>query len=115
MDILNLFELNSAVSSQVTRNVINEGLFIPRIYTTSFGNKSLRFSAPLLWNNFIKGHSEFKTGFLQSLENLENLEKHSNFTSVRGKNWELRKVREKSGNFIEVECKYVFLFERNNQ
>ena len=61
MDILNLFELNSAVSSQVTRNVFNEGLFIPRIYTTSFGNKSLRFSAPLLWNNFIKGHSEFNS------------------------------------------------------
>ena len=47
------------------------------------------------------------TGFLQSLENLENLEnleKHSNFTSVREKsgkkNWELRKVGEKSGNFI---------------
>ena len=35
MDILNLFELNSAVSSQVTRNVFNEGLFIP-------GNKSQR-------------------------------------------------------------------------
>ena len=61
MHILNLFELNSAVSSQVTRNVFNEGLFIPRIYTTSFGNKSLRFSAPLLWNNFIKGHSEFNS------------------------------------------------------
>ena len=40
MDILNLFELNSAVSSQVTRNVFNEGLFIPRIYTTSFGKVS---------------------------------------------------------------------------
>ena len=39
-------------------------------------------------------------GFLHSLENLENLEKHSNFTSVREKNWELREVREKSGNFI---------------
>ena len=43
MDILNLFELNSAVSSQVTRNVFNEGLFIPRIYTTSFGKSLLGF------------------------------------------------------------------------
>ena len=60
LDILNLFELNSDVSCHFTRNVSNEGLFIPRIYTTSFGNKSLRFSAPLLWNNYIKGNSEFK-------------------------------------------------------
>ena len=38
-DLLNLFVLNSVVSSQHTRNVCKEGLFIPRIYTTSFGNK----------------------------------------------------------------------------
>ena len=53
-DLLNLFVLNSVVSSQHTRNVCNEGLFSPRIYTTSFGNKSLRYSAPLLWNNFLR-------------------------------------------------------------
>ena len=41
-DILNLFKLNSVVSSQCTRNVFNEGLFVPRIYTTCYGNKSLR-------------------------------------------------------------------------
>ena len=33
-DILNLFKLNSVASSQCTRNVFNEGLFVPRIYTT---------------------------------------------------------------------------------
>ena len=49
-DILNLLKLNSVVSSQCTRNVFNEGLFVPRIYTTC-GNKSLRYSAPLR-NNF---------------------------------------------------------------
>ena len=57
-------------------------------------------SATLQKNVFVMADT---TGFLQSLENLENLEnleKHSNFTSVREKNWELRKVREKSGNFI---------------
>ena len=60
-DILNLFELNSVVSSQFTRNVFDEGFIIPRIYTTSFGNKSLRYSAPLLWNNFLKGNSEINS------------------------------------------------------
>ena len=53
-DILNLFKLNSVVSSQCTRNVFNEGLFVPRIYTSCYGNKSLRYSAPLLWNNILK-------------------------------------------------------------
>ena len=53
-DLLKLFELNSAVSSHCTRNVSKEGMFIPRIYTTSFGIKSLRYSAPLLWNNFLQ-------------------------------------------------------------
>ena len=57
-DLLNLFVLNSVVSSQHTRNVCNEGLFIPRIYTTSFGNKSLRYSAQLLWNNFLRVNSK---------------------------------------------------------
>ena len=38
-DILNLFKLNSVVSGQCTRNVFNnEGLFVPRIYTTCYGN-----------------------------------------------------------------------------
>ena len=53
-DLLNLFELNSVVSSHCTRNVSKEGMFIPRIYTISFGIKSFRYSAPLLWNNFLK-------------------------------------------------------------
>ena len=57
-DILKLFKLNSVVSSPNTRNVFNEGLFIPRIYTTGYGNKSLRYSAPLLWDNFLKCNSE---------------------------------------------------------
>ena len=42
-------------------SIYNEGLFIPRIYTTGYGNKSLRYSAPLLWNNFLKNNSEINT------------------------------------------------------
>ena len=60
-DLLNLFVFNSVASSQHTRNVCNEGLFIPRIYTTSFGNKSLRYSAPLLWNNFLIVNSKINS------------------------------------------------------
>ena len=34
-DIINLFELNSVISSQFTRNVSNEGLFILLVLVTS--------------------------------------------------------------------------------
>ena len=61
IDLLKLFILNSEVNNYNTRNVSNEGLFIPRIHTTSFGNKSLRYSAPLLWNNFLKVNPKIKT------------------------------------------------------
>ena len=75
-DLLNLFVLNNVVSSQHTRNVCNEGLFIPRIYTTSFGNKSLRYSAPLLWNNFLRVNSKINS--INKLDTFKSyLKKHS--------------------------------------
>jgi hypothetical protein len=60
-DLRNLFDFNSDISTQYTRNVKKKGLFIPRIYTVNFGNRSLRYSAPLLWNNFLKDHSTINT------------------------------------------------------
>ena len=53
-DLLNLFISNSNVHNHATRNVCNDGLFVPAINTTSFGNNSLRFSAPVVWNNHLK-------------------------------------------------------------
>ena len=38
--------------------VMHNGLFIPSINTSNFGNKSLRFSAPMSWNNFIKSYPD---------------------------------------------------------
>ena len=35
------------------RTVDNKGLFIPSISATNYGNKSLRFAAPISWNNFV--------------------------------------------------------------
>ena len=61
IDLLNFFELNLVVSSHCTRNICKEGVFIPRIYTTNFGIKSLRYSTPLLWNNFLKSNCEIIT------------------------------------------------------
>ena len=55
---LNLFKLNSEVHSYLTRNVANKGLYIKQIYTTSFGEKSLKYSAAFIWNRFIEQHTE---------------------------------------------------------
>ena len=36
----------------------NKGLFIPSIGTTNYGNKSLRFAAPIPWIDFVKSNPE---------------------------------------------------------
>ena len=56
-DLCNLFNFTVDVHTHNTR-VMHKGLFIPSINTSNFGNKSLRFSAPMLWNNFIKSYPD---------------------------------------------------------
>ena len=54
IELLDLFKLNSDVNSHITRNVSKGGIFILQVKTTRFGIKSLRYSAAVLWNHFIK-------------------------------------------------------------
>ena len=43
------------LSSDINFHITPKGcMFIPQIKTTNFGIKSLRYSAAVLWNNFIK-------------------------------------------------------------
>ena len=56
-ELNNLFRLNCPVSNYNTRNASNEGLYIPQIHTTNHGKLSLKYSAPVLWNAFIKSDS----------------------------------------------------------
>ena len=58
IELVDLFNLNSNVHSHFTRNVANEGLRVPQIYSTNFGEKSLRYSAAITWNDFVKHHNE---------------------------------------------------------
>ena len=60
-DIMNLFQYNT--NSYNTRNMSSGGLRIPPIRTDTYGNKSLRYSVPYLWNIFINqhDHSKFKS------------------------------------------------------
>ena len=57
-ELLNLFKSNSDVHTHFTRNVANEGLYIPQIYNTNFGERSLKYYAAVIWNRFIQQHKE---------------------------------------------------------
>ena len=54
IDLLDLFKLSSDINFHITRSASKGCMFIPQIKTTNFGIKSLRYSAAVLWNNFIK-------------------------------------------------------------
>ena len=56
IELLHMFKLDSDINSHITRNVSKGGIFIPQVKTTNFGIKSLRYSATVLWNNFIKAN-----------------------------------------------------------
>ena len=50
-ELMNLFTAISDVHSHETRI---DGFHVPRIYTTTHGNKSLKYSACILWNDHLK-------------------------------------------------------------
>ena len=54
IDLLDLFKLSSDINTHITSSASKGCMFIPQIKTTNFGIKSLRYSAEVLWNNFIK-------------------------------------------------------------
>ena len=68
-ELNNLFKLN--VNSYNTRNASKGGLIIPKIHTTSFGNRSLRYSASVLWNECIKSIKDFN-----NIKNINHLKSH---------------------------------------
>ena len=54
-DLMSLFELASDVHpNHVLNSSENHHLYIPRINTTTYGNKSIRYLCPKLWNEFFK-------------------------------------------------------------
>ena len=84
-DILKLFKYSTSIHDHDTRNTNRGGLFIPSINTTAFGNKSLRYYAPVTWNeqlsndvkiNDLKTSHQFKiymkNSFLSKYKQLQN-------------------------------------------
>ena len=55
--------------SHFTRNVANESFHVPQIYSADFGEKSLKYSASITWNDFVKHHNE--TNHIKTIEVLK--------------------------------------------
>ena len=55
-DLNNLFEFDSDIHNYPTHSASNYLLHIPRIYTTTYGNKSIKYQCPILWNTTIKNN-----------------------------------------------------------
>ena len=57
-DLCILFHLNSTHHSYSTRSVTKEGFFVPGVYSTSYGIKTLKYSVPVIWNSFALSNPE---------------------------------------------------------
>ena len=53
-DLQSIFELNSDIHSYQTNSAHKHLLHTPRIYTTTYGNKSIKYHCPILWNAQLK-------------------------------------------------------------
>ena len=71
LDLNNLFQENKEINGHLTRNVAKKGLYIPQIRTKSYGSRSLKYSAAVLWNNHLKYDDRINT--FTNLKNLKNI------------------------------------------
>ena len=65
-DLSNMFQYSFTVHNYNTRNVSNQGLYIPSINTTAFGNKSLRYNTHVVWNKLLKTNPEISNSVSMS-------------------------------------------------
>ena len=68
VDLMSLFHRNE--NKYNTRNMSKGGLCIPKINSTVYGERTLRFSVPSLWNEFIKYND------VNNFDNLNQLKRH---------------------------------------
>ena len=55
-DLQSIFELNSDIHSYQMNSAHKHLLHIPRIYTATYGNKSIKYHCPILWNATVKNN-----------------------------------------------------------
>ena len=59
-DLQSLFELDSDIHNFQTNSASKNLLHIPRIYTATYGNKSIKYHCPISKNNVIQVHNVFQ-------------------------------------------------------
>ena len=57
-ELQNLLKHTTNIHNHFTRISSKAGLFIPQISSTNFGNYSLKYMAPYVWNNFSRDHPD---------------------------------------------------------
>ena len=78
-DLMSLFTLASDIHPNLTLNSTeNHLLYIPKIYTTTYGNMSLRYHCAKLWNEF------FKKGSIQVKDENE-MNSHIHLSKMKSK------------------------------
>ena len=55
-DLQSLFDYDNEVHNYPTTSASKHLLHIPRIYTTTYGNKSIKYHCPILWNATVKSN-----------------------------------------------------------
>ena len=56
IDLQCLFEFDSDIHNYPTNSALKHLLHIPRIYTATYGNKSIKYHCPILWNSTVKNN-----------------------------------------------------------
>lgn len=65
-DLKNMFQCNNNIYN--TRNMNQGGLKVPKILTKSYGDMTLRYNIPTLWNEFIKNNNSTKFNNINQLK-----------------------------------------------
>ena len=74
-DISNIFDYNSDIHKYSTSSATNQGLFVPEIFTSNYGTKSIKYQGPLLWNDICKSIPSIND--VHSLMSFKNLIKNT--------------------------------------
>ena len=72
-DLMKLFKLDRDIHNYETSSSFKNLLHIPVIHTTNYGNKSIKYHCPLIWNNLVNNPLFINEITIVSLENIMNI------------------------------------------
>ena len=85
-DLKHLFKLSSEIHRYETSSSSKQLLHIPEIHTVSYGNKSLKYHCPLIWNKLIKNNIPIDNKLENNIK-IENIKSKNIFKQVLKKHF----------------------------